>query len=113
MMHENPIMAEGVEYCTTEKYLGKQVYTKLLKVGANTEVYLEDKKRYAIRCAHGIENLEFVKSVSAIHKYDSTIFNEMTAIGKMSITNTEVQMGYDTQLSAGNVYIELKYTKSS
>lgn len=31
---ENPPMMEGVEYCTTERWMGKAVYTRLIDVGS-------------------------------------------------------------------------------
>lgn len=116
----NPPMLLGVEYRTTERYLGKPVYVKLIDCGN-----LPDGTTKEV--AHGITNLDFIVGAQAIasdssvgfngHAYLPTIYN-----GSLTDRWTEYLAGVDTNnihifcgggLAGCPVYVTIKYTKTT
>lgn len=116
----NPPMALGVEYRTTERYLGKPVYVKLIDCGN-----LPDGTTKEV--AHGITNLDFIVGAQAIASNSSSGFNGHTylpAIYNGSLTDrwTDYLAGIDTKnirifcgggLAGCLVYVTFKYTKTT
>lgn len=116
----NPPMKLGVEYRTTERYLGKPVYVKLIDCGN-----LPDGTTKEV--AHGITNLDFIVGAQAIASNSSSGFNGhtyMPAIYNGSLTDrwTDYLAGVDTNnirifcgggLAGCPVYVTFKYTKTT
>ena len=105
---ENPPMALGVEYRTTERWNGKAVYTKLIDLGAlpnNTEKNV----------THGIANLENALSISAFAKsadWQFTLPSSYAAETKIVFAQQSVTITTTVDRSMYNGYATLKYTKS-
>ena len=105
---ENPPMALGVEYRTTERWNGKAVYTKLIDLGAlpnNTEKNV----------THGIANLENALSISAFAKsadWQFTLPSSYAAETKIVFATQSVTITTTVDRSMYNGYATLKYTKS-
>lgn len=112
----NPPMKLGVEYRTTERYLGKPVYVKLINCGN-----LPDGTTKEV--AHGITNLDFMVGAQAIasgfngHTYLPEIYN-----GSLTDRWTNYLAGIDTKnirifcggrLAGCPVYVTFKYTKTT
>lgn len=113
-------MQLGVEYRTTERYLGKPVYVRLIDCGN-----LPDGTTKEV--AHGITNLDFIVGAQAIASNSSSGFNGHTylpAIYNGSLTDrwTDYLAGVDTKnirifcgggLAGCPVYVTFKYTKTT
>lgn len=116
----NPPMNLGTEYRTTERYLGKPVYTKVVNCGnlpdgTTTEV------------AHGIANVGIVVGAQAIASNSDTGFNGLVYLpsiynGSLTDRWTVYLAGVDYQkirifcgggLAGRPVYVTLKYTKTT
>lgn len=118
--HTNPPMELGIEYRTTERYLGKPVYVKLINCGN-----LPDGTTKEV--AHGIENLDFIVGVQAIASNSSSGFNGHTYLPDIyneSLTDrwTVYLAGINTKnirifcgggLAGCPVYVAFKYTKTT
>lgn len=116
----NPPMALGVEYRTTERYLGKPVYVKLIDCGN-----LPDGTTKEV--AHGITNLDFIVGAQAIASNSSSGFNGHTYLpdiynGSLTDRWTDYLAGIDTKnirifcgggLAGCLVYVTFKYTKTT
>ena len=116
----NPPMALGAEYRTTERYLGKPVYTKVVNCGN-----LPDGTTAEV--AHGIANVGIVVSAQAIASNGSGLFNGLVYLpsiynGSLTDRWTVYLAGVDAQnirifcgggLSGCPVYVTLKYTKTT
>lgn len=116
----NPPMALGVEYRTTERYLGKPVYVKLIDCGN-----LPDGTTKEV--AHGITNLDFIVGAQAIASNSSSGFNGHTYLptiynGSLTDRWTNYLAGVDTNnirifcgggLAGCPVYVTFKYTKTT
>lgn len=116
----NPPMALGVEYRTTERYLGKPVYVKLIDCGN-----LPDGTTKEV--AHGITNLDFIVGAQAIASNSSSGFNGHTYLpdiynGSLADRWTDYLAGIDTKnirifcgggLAGCLVYVTFKYTKTT
>lgn len=116
----NPPMALGVEYRTTERYLGKPVYTKVvacgnLPNGTTAEV------------AHGIANIGIIVSAQAIASNSTDMFNGLAYLpdiynGSLTDRWTVYLAGVNYHsirifcgggLAGCPVYVTLKYTKAT
>lgn len=102
---ENPPLQLGVEYRTTERYLGKPVYVKLVDCGQLPNATEKTISAYA-------ENVERVVDFNGISPYfGQSLMNKnfttlSVAIGWINIACT-------TDLSAGNAEVWVKYTKTT
>ena len=106
----NPPMQLGVEYRTTERYLGKPVYVKVVDCGV-----LADNKEVA----HGISNIDVCLSASGLRRgvfipqiYNHSLNDSWTSyVANADRTNILLACGND---SAGvNCQVILKYTKTT
>ena len=111
----NPPMELGVEYRTTERYLGKPVYAKVIDFGAmpnNTQKQV----------SFGITNLQYIAHCFANMKGGDIIPNNNTE----SSPTRSVKLNYVSNYNGGfariqtdynfstiNAYITLKYTKTT
>ena len=107
----NPPMQPGVEYRTTERYMGKPVYVKLVDCG----LVVNGKKQVT----HGIANCDYVirymgcvdKDAMPILLNKSWDDKWITYFGK--VTNTTIEI-YGGSSSAGKqVYCTMWYTKTT
>ena len=101
----NPPMQIGVEYRTTERYMGKPVYVKLVDFGAlpnATQKMLE----------HGIQNISAPFSIEG-HITSSS----RNAVGSSDIwwsfTASKIIAGTTKDMSTRNAYVKIKYTKTT
>lgn len=110
---ENPPMMLGVEYRTTERYLGKPVYTKLVNFGALP-------KASTSSMSHNIENIDFI--VSAIGRTkrtsDGWTFTfpsnpSLSYESGMRVNKTGIDVGTMVDWSGFNLYVTMKYTKTT
>ena len=116
----NPPMQLGVEYRTTERYLGKPVYVKLINCGNLPNGTTKE-------VAHGITNLDFIVGAQAIASNSSSGFNGHTYLpciynGSLTDRWTDYLAGVDTKnirifcgggLAGCLVYVTFKYTKTT
>lgn len=116
----NPPMTLGTEYRTTERYLGKPVYTKVVNCGN-----LPDGTTAEV--AHGIANVGIVVGAQAIASNSDTGFNGLVYLpsiynGSLTDQWTVYLAGVDYQkirifcgggLAGRPVYVTLKYTKTT
>lgn len=116
----NPPMMAGVEYRTTEFYLGKPVYTKVVDCGN-----LPDGTTAEV--AHGIANVGIVVGAQAIASNGTGGFNGLVYLpsiynGSLTDRWTDYLAGVDAQnirifcgggLAGCPVYVTLKYTKTT
>lgn len=116
----NPPMTLGTEYRTTERYLGKPVYTKVVNCGN-----LPDGTTAEV--AHGIANVGIVVGAQAIASNLDTGFNGLVYLpsiynGSLTDQWTVYLAGVDYQkirifcgggLAGRPVYVTLKYTKTT
>lgn len=107
----NPPMKLGVEYRTTERYLGKPVYVKVIDVGALPNA---DQKTVS----HGIDNID--KFVSVYGRRYSTATSETNIPYEnynskcgvyANISSVFVYCSTNESTSTG--YVTLKYTKTT
>lgn len=105
----NPPMALGVEYRTTERYMGKPVYAQLVRFGA-----LPNSSRKSVE--HGIAGIEHVCGVYAEAKYPNDTSLSMIGWGDITVcfaTNTSITVTTTADRSGYNGYFTLKYTKTT
>ena len=116
----NPPMKLGVEYRTTERYLGKPVYVKLIDCGNLPNGTTKE-------VAHGITNLDFMVGAQAIASNSTSGFNGHTYLPEIyngSLTDrwTNYLAGIDPKnirifcgggLAGCLVYVTFKYTKTT
>lgn len=100
----NPPMHLGTEYRTTERYLGKPVYCKLVDFGA-----LPNKTQKYI--AHGAENVDYVIQC---YGHNST-YNSMPVqnVTSMFANRANIYITTDADLSVRTATIGIKYTKTT
>ena len=103
----NPPMAVGVEYRTTERYMGKPVYAKLVSFGA-----LPNSSSKNVE--HGIAGIDHVCGVYAEAKYPND--TSLAMIGWADVVNCFATLSSITVETAAdrsgyNGYFTLKYTK--
>ena len=101
----NPPMVFGVEYRTTERYMGKPVYVKLVNFGSLPNAASKS-------FAHGIENVSIPFSI------EGHITNGFrNAVGQSdvtwSVTANYITAGTSTDMSARSAYVKIKYTKTT
>lgn len=116
----NPPMKLGVEYRTTERYLGKPVYVKLIDCGNLPNGTTKE-------VAHGITNLDFMVGAQAIASNSTSGFNGHAYLpeiynGSLTDRRTNYLAGIDTKnirifcgggLAGCLVYVTFKYTKTT
>ena len=104
----NPPMKLGVEYRTTERYLGKPVYTKLLDCGQ-----IADNKQVE----HGIVNMRdciFAQGLRAgmpmPYIYNHNLSDPWSCY-IAAVNDTKITFACGTSAAGGNCHVILKYTK--
>lgn len=102
----NPPMMIGIEYRTTERYLGKPVYVKVVDFGPganNAEKSVEHGARNAIVIDYGGYAKRGNGELSVPWKTNSTL----------SASDTVIVMTSNANYSGYNVYVWIKYYKTT
>lgn len=106
----NPPMQLGTEYRTTERYLGKPVYAKLVDCGQ-----IADNKQVE----HGIVNMRdctFAQGLRvgmpmpAIYSHN---LSDPWSCYIAAVTETKITLACGTSAAGGNCFVILKYTKTT
>ena len=106
----NPPMELGIEYRTTERYLGKPVYAKLVDCGQ-----IADNKQVE----HGIVNMRdctFAQGLRAgmpmpvIYSHN---LSDPWSCYIAAVTETKITLACGTSAAGGNCFVILKYTKTT
>lgn len=100
----DPPMALGVEYRTTERYMGKPVYKKLVNFGKLPNNTYKD-------VAHGISNLQWAISVSGESNGDNLIGNAY--IDYVNVGTSNIRIKTNTDRSGVGASVLIKYTKTT
>ena len=100
----NPPINLGVEYRTTERYLGKPVYCKLVDFGKLPNNAVKD-------VAHGISNLQYAISVTGESNGDNLIGNMY--ITYVNIGSTKIGIKTNADRSGVSATVLIKYTKTT
>ena len=102
---ENPPLQLGVEYRTTERYLGKPVYVKLVDCGQLPNAAEKTISGYA-------GNVERVVDFNGISSYfGQSLLNKNFAT--LSVAIGWINIACTTDLSAGKAEVWVKYTKTT
>ena len=100
----NPPMELGVEYRTTERYLGKPVYVKVVDFGV-----LPANAKKAV--AHGIDNLGYVLDYSGGAGYWA--WPSIPWVSDIEFTNTDIEITTNADEGEYATKIILKYFKTT
>lgn len=100
----NPPLARGVEYRTTERYLGKPVYCKLVNFGKLPNNAIKE-------VAHDISNLQYAVSVSGESNGDNLIGNMY--ITYVNVGGATIRIKTNADRSNVNAAVLIKYTKTT
>lgn len=106
----NPPMQLGVEYRTTERYLGKPVYTKVINFGPSPNNGIKNVKL-------GVSNVNKICGASFHYYVPSTgengIMVSHTQYTTFLVSNDVVQIKTNTDKTDTNFYVTIKYTKTT
>lgn len=101
----NPPLKLGVEYRTTERYLGKPVYCKLVNFGA-----LPNATQKVVK--HNIPNVSSVISVYGSAQDQAIVVGAFgMQVTGINADNTNVAIWTSADLSNYSAYVAMKYTK--
>lgn len=106
----NPPMQLGTEYRTTERYLGKPVYAKLVDCGQ-----IADNKQVE----HGIVNMRdctFAQGLRAGMPMPAIYSHNLSdpwSCYIAAVTETKITLACGTSAAGGNCFVILKYTKTT
>lgn len=105
--YTNPALALGVEYRTTERYLGKPVYCKLVNFGA-----LPNATQKVVK--HNIPNVSSVISVYGSAQDQAIVVGAFgMQVTGINADNTNVAIWTSADLSNYSAYVAMKYTKTT
>lgn len=106
----NPPMLLGIEYRTTERYLGKPVYTKVIDFGASPNNGVKNVNL-------GASNVDKICGASFHYDVPSTGENGVLVSHPnytgFLVSNTDVQIRTNTDKTDTNFYVTVKYTKTT
>lgn len=108
--HTNPPMELGVEYRTTERYLGKPVYYKIVDCGqiANNK-----------QVEHGIVNMRDCISFQGLRgsmpmpSISNNNLSDPWSYYVADVDRTKITLACGTSAAGGNCHVMLKYTKTT
>lgn len=105
----NPPMVMGVEYRTTERYLGKPVYTQIINCGSMPNI--DNSKSVSIAAL----NVSVVTFISGWCTYYAAIFDEKLLGMTMSANNLNIIVfNLNREFNDNAVmYAQIKYTKTT
>lgn len=105
--YQNPPMLLGVEYKTTERYLGKPVYAQIVNFGTLPNVSIK-------RLNHNIQNISSVIAVYGQSQEQAlTVGAFYGGITAISADNTQILITTSQNISAYSAYVAVKYTKTT
>ena len=102
----NPPMVVGTEYRTTERFMGKPVYVKLVDFGPganNAEKSVE----------HGASNAIVIDYGGYAKSGNSALSVPWMSHSTLSVSNTVIVMTANANYSGYNVYVWIKYYKTT
>lgn len=106
----NPPMDLGVEYRTTERYLGKPVYVKVVDCGQ-----IADGKEVA----HGIDNMLYCIFAQGLRAgmpmpiiYNHNLSDPWSCY-IAAVNNTKITFACGTSAAGGNCFVTFKYVKTT
>lgn len=108
--HTNPPMELGVEYRTTERYLGKPVYYKSVDCGQ-----IADNKQVE----HGIVNMRDCISFQGLRgsmpmpSISNNNLSDPWSYYVADVDRTKITLACGTKAAGGNCHVMLKYTKTT
>lgn len=108
--HTNPPMELGVEYRTTERYLGKPVYYKIVDCGQ-----IADNKQVE----HGIVNMRDCISFQGLRggmpmpSISNNNLSDPWSFYVADVSRTKITLTCGTSAVGGNCHVMLKYTKTT
>lgn len=100
----NPPMSLGVEYRTTERYLGKPVYVKAINFGAGPNASTKT-------VAHGVTNID--KAIRVWGNIDNYNLIGFSGVSAVFVGASEVAIKSSENLSARSIVICMAYTKTT
>lgn len=103
---ENPPMLLGVEYRTTERYLGKPVYVKVVDFGAGA-----NKAEKSVE--HGASNAIVIDYGGYAKRGNGELSVPWKTNSTLSASDTVIVMTSDANYSGYNVYVWIKYYKTT
>ena len=108
--YENPPMELGTEYRTTERYLGKSVYVKVVDCGQ-----IADGKEVA----HGIDNMLYCIFAQGLRAgmpmpiiYNHNLSDPWSCY-IAAVNNTKITFACGTSAAGGNCFVTFKYVKTT
>lgn len=114
--YENPPMLLGVEYRTTERYLGKPVYAQLFSVGAcsaGSSVNLY-KRVGEINTDKIVYYCGYAADWALPYFVEDTTYNIMLAVQKVKdVFDLAINVTTGTSVSFTECYVTVKYTKTT
>ena len=101
---DHPPMELGVEYRTTERYLGKPVYVKAINFGAGPNASTKT-------VAHGVTNID--KAIRVWGNIDNYNLIGFSGVSAVFVGASEVAIKSSENLSARSIVICMAYTKTT
>lgn len=108
--HTNPPMELGVEYRTTERFLGRPVYYKIVDCGQ-----IADNKQVE----HGIANMRDCISFQGLRgglpmpSISNNNLSDPWSYYVADVSSTKIILACGTSAAGGNCHVMLKYTKTT
>lgn len=100
----NPPLALGVEYRTTERYLGKPVYVKAVNFGSGPNAATKT-------VAHGVGNID--KTIRVWGNIDNYNLIGFSGVSSVFVGTSEIAINTSENLSARNIVVCMAYTKTT
>lgn len=102
----NPPMLIGVEYRTTERYMGKPVYVKVVDFGPGA-----NKTEKSVE--HGASNATVIDYGGYAKSGNGALSVPWITHSTLSVSNTVIIMTADANYSGYSVYVWIKYYKTT
>ncbi len=101
---DNPPMEVGVEYATSEMWLGKRVYTKVV-------AFEPLPNSTTAKIDHNIANVDVVLGVFGQTSYASSL--HYSGVTNVYANKTQISITTNANLSGMTAYVAIKYTKTT
>lgn len=100
----NPPLAAGLEYRTTERYLGKPVYVKAVNFGAGPNASTKT-------VAHGVTSID--KAIRVWGNIDNYNLIGFSGVSSVFVGTSEIAIQTSENLSARSIVVCMAYTKTT
>ena len=100
----NPPLVLGVEYRTTERYLGKPVYVKAVNFGAGPNAATKT-------VAHGVTSID--KAIRVWGNIDNYNLIGFSGVSSVFVGTSEIAIQTSENLSARSIVVCMAYTKTT